>query len=59
VYCTLKGKRTCVLLDHVVFCFQDVVTHYKLDEIVEGGLEQVIEPLINDYQADQRVALSE
>jgi len=55
----MKAKRTRVLLGHVVFCFQDVVTHYKLDEIVEGGLEQVIEPLINDYQADQLVALSE
>ena len=51
----MKAKRTRVLLGHVVFCFQDVVTHYKLDEIVEGGLEQVIEPLINEYQADQLV----
>lgn len=35
------------------------LTLYKLDEIVEGGLEQVIEPLINEYQADQLAALGE
>lgn len=34
------------------------LTLYKLDEIIEGGLEQVIEPLINEYQADQLAALS-
>ena len=55
----MKEKRTRLLFDHVVFCFQNVVTHYKLDEFVEGDLGQVIEPLINDYQADQLVALSE
>jgi peptide chain release factor 1 len=33
------------------------LTLYKLDEIIEGGLEQVIEPLINEYQADQLAAL--
>ena len=33
------------------------LTLYKLDEIVEGGLDQVIEPLINEYQADQLAAL--
>jgi peptide chain release factor 1 len=33
------------------------LTLYKLDEIVEGGLEQVVEPLINEYQADQLAAL--
>jgi len=33
------------------------LTLYKLDEILEGGLEQVIEPLINEYQADQLAAL--
>ena len=34
------------------------LTLYKLDEIMEGSLEQVIEPLINEYQADQLAALS-
>jgi len=33
------------------------LTLYKLDEIIEGGLAQVIEPLINEYQADQLAAL--
>jgi len=33
------------------------LTLYKLDEIVEGALEQIIEPLINEYQADQLAAL--
>ncbi len=35
------------------------LTLYKLDEILEGSLEQVIEPLTNEYQADQLAALSE
>ena len=35
------------------------LTLYKLDEIIEGGLQQVIEPLINEYQADQLAALGE
>jgi peptide chain release factor 1 len=35
------------------------LTLYKLDEIIEGGLDQVIEPLINEYQADQLAALGE
>ncbi len=34
------------------------LTLYKLDEILEGGLEHVVEPLINEYQADQLAALS-
>ncbi len=33
------------------------LTLYKLDEIIEGGLEQVVEPLINEYHADQLAAL--
>ena len=33
------------------------LTLYKLDEIIEGGLQQVVEPLINEYQADQLAAL--
>jgi len=35
------------------------LTLYKLDEIMEGHLKQVIEPLINEYQADQLAALGE
>ncbi len=35
------------------------LTLYKLDEIVEGNLEQIIEPLINEYQADQLAALGD
>lgn len=34
------------------------LTLYKLAEIMGGDLEQVIEPLINEYQADQLAALS-
>ncbi|MDH5360661.1 MAG: peptide chain release factor 1 [Gammaproteobacteria bacterium] len=34
------------------------LTLYKLDAIMEGDLDQVIEPLINEYQADQLAALS-
>jgi peptide chain release factor 1 len=34
------------------------LTLYKLDEILEGGLTHVVEPLINEYQADQLAALS-
>ena len=35
------------------------LTLYKLDEVMEGGLDQVIQPLINEYQADQLAALSQ
>ena len=35
------------------------LTLYKLDEFMEGELEQVIDPLINEYQAEQLAALSE
>jgi peptide chain release factor 1 len=35
------------------------LTLYKLDEILEGGLDQVIQPLINEYQADQLAALGQ
>ncbi|MCK5903349.1 MAG: peptide chain release factor 1 [Cocleimonas sp.] len=34
------------------------LTLYKLDEIISGNLDQIIEPLINEYQADQLAALS-
>jgi len=33
------------------------LTLYKLDEIMTGQLDQVIEPLIQEYQAEQLVAL--
>ena len=35
------------------------LTLYKLDEFMQGGLDQVISPLINEYQAEQLAALSE
>jgi len=35
------------------------LTLYKLAEILEGDLAQVIDPLISEYQADQLAALSE
>lgn len=35
------------------------LTLYKLDEFMQGELNQVVEPLINEYQAEQLAALSE
>jgi peptide chain release factor 1 len=35
------------------------LTLYKLAEILEGDLNQVVDPLISEYQADQLAALSE
>jgi peptide chain release factor 1 len=35
------------------------LTLYKLDEVMTGQLDQVIEPLIEEYQAEQLAALSE
>lgn len=35
------------------------LTLYKLDEVLMGHLDDVIEPLINEYQADQLAALSD
>jgi peptide chain release factor 1 len=35
------------------------LTLYKLDEILEGNLDQVVQPLINEYQADQLAALAD
>jgi peptide chain release factor 1 len=34
------------------------LTLYKLDEIIQGNMNQVIEPLINEYQAEQLASLS-
>lgn len=34
------------------------LTLYKLDEIMEGGLDDVVQPLVNEYQADQLAALA-
>ncbi len=33
------------------------LTLYKLDEVIQGDMQQVVEPLINEYQADQLAAL--
>lgn len=35
------------------------LTLYKLDEVIEGNLESVIEPLANEYQADQLASLAD
>jgi peptide chain release factor 1 len=35
------------------------LTLYKLNEFLQGNLDMVIDPLINEYQADQLAALSE
>ncbi len=34
------------------------LTLYKLDEVMEGDLQSVIEPLLQEYQADQLAALA-
>jgi peptide chain release factor 1 len=34
------------------------LTLYKLDDILEGSLDQVVQPLINEYQADQLASLA-
>lgn len=35
------------------------LTLYKLDEVMQGHIEQVLDPLINEYQAEQLASLSE
>jgi peptide chain release factor 1 len=35
------------------------LTLYKLDEIMEGDLDCVVNPLRQEYQADQLAALSD
>ncbi|MEJ2419537.1 MAG: peptide chain release factor 1 [Exilibacterium sp.] len=35
------------------------LTLYRLAEVMEGGLEDVVQPLINEYQADQLAALGD
>ncbi|MCH7835169.1 MAG: peptide chain release factor 1, partial [Proteobacteria bacterium] len=35
------------------------LTLYKLDEILEGSLEQVIQPLLSEYQADQLATIGD
>ena len=32
---------------------------YKLDEVMEGALGEVVDPLRNEYQADQLAALAD
>jgi peptide chain release factor 1 len=34
------------------------LTIYKLDEVLSGDLDQVIEPLLNEHQMNQLAALS-
>ncbi|MBT7275752.1 MAG: peptide chain release factor 1, partial [Woeseiaceae bacterium] len=34
------------------------LTLYKLNEIIEGDIDQVIQPLIDEYQADQLAKIS-
>lgn len=35
------------------------LTLYKLDEVVQGNLDQVIDPLVNEYQAEQLASLAD
>ena len=35
------------------------LTLYRLDEVMEGKLDMLIEPIVQEYQADQLAALSE
>jgi peptide chain release factor 1 len=35
------------------------LTLYKLEDVLEGGLDQVVDPLTNEYQADQLASLTE
>ena len=35
------------------------LTLYKLDEVIEGAMDAIIDPLISEYQADQLAAMSE
>ena len=35
------------------------LTLYKLDEIMQGALDEIVQPLVNEYQADQLAALAE
>lgn len=35
------------------------LTLYKLNEVMEGSLGEVVQPLVNEYQADQLAALAE
>jgi len=35
------------------------LTLYKLDEVMQGAIDAIIDPLVNEYQADQLAALAE
>lgn len=35
------------------------LTLYKLDEVINGSLEHIIEPLVTEYQADKLASLAE
>ena len=34
------------------------LTLYRLDEVMEGKLDMLIQPIVQEYQADQLAALS-
>jgi peptide chain release factor 1 len=34
------------------------LTLYRLNEVMEGDLDEVVQPLVNEHQADQLAALS-
>ncbi|MCX2956779.1 MAG: peptide chain release factor 1, partial [Candidatus Regiella insecticola] len=44
----------CRVTDHRIN-----LTLYRLDEVMEGKLDILIEPIVQEYQADQLAALSE
>lgn len=35
------------------------LTLYKLDEVIQGALDEVVQPLVHEYQADQLASLAE
>ncbi|MGL4270190.1 MAG: peptide chain release factor 1, partial [Plesiomonas sp.] len=35
------------------------LTLYRLEEVMEGKLDMLIQPIVQEYQADQLAALSE
>lgn len=35
------------------------LTLYKLDEVIDGNLDEVVQPLVNEFQADQLAALGD
>ncbi len=35
------------------------LTLYKLDEVIQGALDEVVQPLVHEYQADLLASLAE